>query len=291
MTARRGFLPPVHAAHAVRRAAVCTAACDAEKVQRKGPPLLLQVAAFNGGESWMVSVDNISLEEADEGEQGAAADGAAAGASSSGGSGGSSSADGGRDSANGGRWQQQGQQQQEQQGWEPGGSSGGAGTSGDGACSTEAVTPAGWQAQQAQRLAAVRGMYLRAAVPPPASPLRRQPGAGWPSPAHLLLSSSQLVGEGPAARRAALDSAALPAFRTALSVHLNGLAQAPADASPAHMRRVAATQQRHLAAVGRRPLLCGEQLEQAFGREWCAQLQVGGKQFVCAFVGEVVFSA
>lgn len=133
------------------------------------------------------------------------------------------------------------------------------------------VSPAGpghavdaWQAQQAQRLAALRGMYARAAAPEPV-PLRRPAAC-------LLLSSAVLQGEAPAARRAALTGAGLSAFRAALSVHLNGLAAAPADASPAHVARTAAAQQQLLAAAAARPLLCTAQLLAAFGQGWVDEL-------------------
>ncbi|KAL4437429.1 hypothetical protein ABPG75_004568 [Micractinium tetrahymenae] len=138
------------------------------------------------------------------------------------------------------------------------------GCSGVQACAALAQVEA-WQAQQAQRLAALRGMYARAAAPEPA-PARRPP-------ARLLLSSAALQGEAPVARRAALEGAGLSAFRAALSVHLNGLAAAPADASPAHVARSAAAQRQLLAASAAHPPLCTAQLAAAFGQRWVAELQ------------------
>ncbi len=122
-----------------------------------------------------------------------------------------------------------------------------------------------WQAKQAQRLAALRGMYVRAAAADPA-PARRPA-------AQLLLSSAALQAETPAARRAALEGAGLPAFRAALSVHLNGLAAAPADASPSYVAHTAAAQRRLLAMTAARPLLCTAQLVAAFGQGWLGALQ------------------
>lgn len=151
----------------------------------------------------------------------------------------------------------------------PAGSDGAEGRSSDSLSDAPLCAPLAaadaWQAQQAQRLAALRGMYARAAAPGPA-PARRPA-------ARLLLSSAALQAEAPAARRAALEGAGLPAFRAALSVYLNGLAAARADASPAHVARTAAAQQRLLAAEAARPLLCTAQLAAGFGQGWVAELR------------------
>jgi hypothetical protein len=148
-----------------------------------------------------------------------------------------------------------------------------------------------WQQQQVQRLAAVRQMHCQAAVAlPPA--LYQQPGAAWHSPAHCLLSSAQLAPAGGApGARAALESVGLPAFSAALSVHLNGLASAPADASPEHVQRSAAGQQLYLAAEARRPLLCAAQLQAAFGRQWLADLQVSLHVVHACCIGNLLVSA
>lgn len=179
---------------------------------------------------------------------------------------------------------QQQQQQQQPLAWSRSSSSMGDGRRGDtsgggsGGSAGEKQTPEAWQQAQAQRLEAVRQMHGGAALPLPGLP--QQQAAGRPqqlSPARCLLSSAHLqaAGRSAAGARAALDAVGLPAFRAALSVYLNGLAAAPADASTAHVRRMAAAQAGWLCAEGRRPPLCTAQLEAAFGTAWLQELQVG----------------
>ncbi|KAL4855110.1 hypothetical protein ACK3TF_004332 [Chlorella vulgaris] len=141
------------------------------------------------------------------------------------------------------------------------------------------LTAAEWQQQQVQRLAAVQQLHSIAAAPLAAG-LAGRPAALVPggaglrgSPASLLLSSAQLAAVHPEVRSLpsrllALHSLGLPAFRAALSVHLNGLAAAPADASPQHVAQMAAAQRAHAVVAAARPPLCTEQLLAAFGPGW-----------------------
>ncbi|KAI3429876.1 hypothetical protein D9Q98_010187 [Chlorella vulgaris] len=141
------------------------------------------------------------------------------------------------------------------------------------------LTAAEWQQQQVQRLAAVQQLHSIAAAPLAGGTAGRPAalvpgGAGLRGrPASLLLSSAQLAAVHPEVRSLpsrllALHSLGLPAFRAALSVHLNGLAAAPADASPQHVAQMAAAQRAHAVVAAARPPLCTEQLLAAFGPGW-----------------------
>lgn len=147
------------------------------------------------------------------------------------------------------------------------------------------LTAAEWQQQQVQRLAAVQQLHSIAAAPL-AGGIAGRPAALVPGgaglrgrPASLLLSSAQLAAVHPEVRSLpsrllALHSLGLPAFRAALSVHLNGLAAAPADASPQHVAQMAAAQRAHAVVAAARPPLCTEQLLAAFGPGWLDDWQV-----------------
>jgi hypothetical protein len=225
------------------------------------------VAAFNGGESWMVALDYVPLPPAASLPQQLQQ-----------------------------AQRQEQRQEQRRRRQQP--------SAGDGASrlvtaaaweqaesGAAELTAEAWQQQQLQRLAAVRQMHCQAAVVlPPA--FYQQPGAAWLSPAHCLLSSAELAPAGGAAgARAALESVGLPAFSAALSVHLNGLASAPADAFPEHVQRSAAGQQLYLAAESRRPLLCAAQLQAAFGRQWLADLQVSSSVAHACSTADLLISA
>ena len=208
------------------------------------PGLAFQVAAFDGGAAWLVAVEFLGLPPA-EPEPGQQAP--AAGSSSSRGSS-SNSGGGGARGRRGGR-----------------------------AAAEQARTPESWQQAQAQRLAALQLMHAAAALPHQSlqapGGVQAQPG----QPVRCMLSSAQLpdAAHDPQLAAAALETVGLPAFRAALSLHLNGLAAAPADASPAHVRRTAAAQAAFLSREGRRPPLCTAQLQAAFGPAWLEELQVG----------------
>ncbi|PRW60831.1 hypothetical protein C2E21_1298 [Chlorella sorokiniana] len=216
------------------------------------PPLAFQALAFNGGQSWMVAMELGTLQAAETQQP------------SSGSSSSSSSS----------------------------GSEGASESSVIDAAETTAAATAGaakqtvdsWQAGQVARFAALRQLYPGIAAPLPAgSPLlphaavaaqpaaeAEAPGPGCP----LLLFSSAVLQAGAApAAEASLEREGLTAFRQCLALHLNGLASAPADASPQHVRRMAAAQLAWLREQHRRPLLCAAQLEAAFGRQWLQQLQ------------------
>lgn len=199
------------------------------------PALAFTVAAFGGGEHWMLSLDLLGAPEA-----AAAAAGAAAGHQ-----------------------------------LEPSPSSIARPAGGGGSSAAEKRSPEAWQLAQAQRLAAVQGMHGG----PAAGLLTPQPVAdeGPPPLARCFLSSAQLEAAG-GNGAAGLESAALPAFRAALSLHLNSLAAAPAEADRAHVRRAAEWQAACVAAAVRRPLLCSAQLETAMGPAWLRDLQVCGLQ-------------
>lgn len=210
------------------------------------PPLAFQVAAFDGGASWMVAVEYGTLAPSQQQQPP----------------------------------QQQAQPPQQQQGRRRGpgaASSGGKPRAGPGGGEAAERTPEAWQQAQLARLAAVRQLYSAAAalpdlaVPAPAQPQQQGPGAL--QPALLLLTSAAAEASGLNAA-AALESVGLPGFQAALGLHLNGLAAAPADASPQHVQCMAAAQRAHAAQHAHRPLLCSAQLEAAFGREWLQELQV-----------------
>lgn len=207
------------------------------------PALAFTALSFGRGERWMLALELLGAPEA----AAVAAAGAAAGA-----------ADG-----------------------QPSSSRAGTGLGGDGAfgaaggIADDQRSPLleAWQQAQAQRLAAVQAVHGGAAgallTPRPAAGA----GAAPPPLATCVLSSAQLEAAG-SNGAAGLESAALPAFRAALSLHLNSLAAAPADAAPAHVRRAAEWQAAAVAAAARRPLLCSAQLEAALGPAWLRDLQV-----------------
>lgn len=213
------------------------------------PPLAFQALAFNGGQSWMVAVELGTLppQEQAAGEQQAGSGSRASGGSSSGAAGGSPTA--------------------------------------AAAADADAPTVEGWQAGQIARFAALRQLYSGIAAPlPPSSPLLQQATDGQvataadmqPAEARrpLLLFSSLPLQAASIAADASLERDGAAAFRQSLALHLNGLASAPADASPQHVARMAAAQLAWLREQRRHPLLCAAHLEAAFGREWLQQLQV-----------------
>lgn len=211
------------------------------------PPLAFQAVAFNGGQSWMVAIELGTLQAAEAQQP----------------SGGSGSLRGGSSVTHG-----------------PADT-----TTGTAAAAAAAeLTPEDWQAGQVARFAALRHLYSGIDAPlPSSSPLQlleaeglrgaaagvQQSGAGPP----LLLFSSAALQAG-ASPEACLEREGLTAFQQCLALHLNGLASAPADASPQHVRRMAAAQLAWLRKQHGRPLLCAAQLEAAFGRQWLVQLQV-----------------
>lgn len=215
-------------------------------------PLAFLVAAFDGGNSWVVAVEQGTLPL---GADSSAAPRRRQPRASRGGRGGGKVGAAAATAA--------------------GTAGGGVEAAGQEAADSDSkVTPEEWQRAQLQRLAAVQQLHGNAAVASGA------PSAQPPDAARLLLSSAPLTAAG-VGGAAALETTGLAAFRAALSLHLNALAAAPADASPQHVRRMAAAQLTWVRAQAARPLLCTAQLEAALGQAWLHELQVGAGGCCC----------